>query len=115
MERIEPGLGQRLHSRRKELGYSLNTLQELTGIPKGNLSGYERSRYCPSAETLCLLSIALKCSVDWILTGKEFSCQGSFNITTSSYAGELLSLYDKMSDGDKQELIMIARIKANKS
>lgn len=112
---IEPGIGQRLHSRRQELGYSLNTLQELTGIPKGNLSGYERSRYCPSAETLCLLSMALNCSVDWILTGKEFSCHGGINITTDIRIPELLSLYNKMSDSDKQELIMIAQIKAAKN
>jgi len=95
-------------------GYSsLNTLQDLTGIPKGNLSGYERSRYYPSADTLRLLSSALKCSIDWILTGNEFVCCLGYNITTDDIE-ELLSLYEIMSDEDKMELLAIARIKANK-
>jgi len=111
---IEPGIGRRLYSRRKELNYSLNELQELTGIPKGNLSGYERSRYCPSADTLRLLSTTLKCSVDWILTGEDSIYTSCSNITTRSDINELLSLYNKMSDIDQKELLAIARLKAEK-
>ena len=56
-----------LKEKRKEAGYTQNTLSEITGISLRTIQHFERNYRLPDKaqlETLCKLSIALNCPID---------------------------------------------------
>lgn len=64
-------IGERIKSRRTELKYTQKYVEEHSRMSAGNLSCIESGKYLPSADSLIRLSITLKCSIDWILTGRS--------------------------------------------
>ena len=66
---MDKSIGERIYSRRKELGITGTQIKNAIGISTGNLSGIEKGSSLPSATALIGLSKILNCSVDWILTG----------------------------------------------
>lgn len=68
-------IGGRIKFARKQKGLTQTDIQRLTGISSGNLSDIENDKSMPSASALISLSRELEVSIDWILTGKEFSKQ----------------------------------------
>lgn len=108
-------IGQRIKKRRKELGITQTQIQELTSVTSGNLSCIENGKYLPSSTALLELSRVLDCSIDWILTGESvISKKSSFLDITDSMDEKLLNLFHTMSSDDKEELLLIAEMKANK-
>ena len=107
-------IGQRIKQRRKELHITQTEVQATCGISSGNLSGIETGRYLPSAIALVELAKILQCSVDWILTG-ESSISNNFDFKDLNKSEhQLLNYFSLMSDIDKEDILMIAQMKANK-
>ena len=65
-------IGERIRTRRKELNLTMKAIFDQENIKTGNLSELENDKYLPSVQTLIALSRVLECSIDWILTGKEY-------------------------------------------
>ncbi len=108
-------IGQRIKDKRIELQLTQSYIQKNTSISSGNLSCIENGKYLPSATALIELSHVLNCSIDWILTGesKISNIEESLDILDSNEK-KLLLYYQKMSLSDKEDLLMIAQMKANK-
>ena len=64
-------IGNRIKSRRKQLGISLGELEKRTGITNSALSKIERGLVAVSAENLYAISQALDVSIEWLLTGVD--------------------------------------------
>lgn len=107
-------IGQRIRQRRKELHITQTEIQAACGISSGNLSGIETGRYLPSAVSLIELAKILHCSVDWILTGESLISNNSVFTDINESEKQLLNYFSLMSDQDKEDLLMIAAMKANK-
>lgn len=101
-------IGSRIKEKRKELHLTQTKIKELTGISSGNMSDYENGRVLPSALAIISLSKVLNCSTDWLLTGQ--SIQGSIN-TYSSEEQTLIETFRKLTDNDKEEILLLSRIK----
>ena len=65
-------IGQRIRRRRKELGLTIEDVKGVAGISLGTMSSLENDKYAPSVAVLIPLSLVLKVSIDWIVTGNEF-------------------------------------------
>ena len=107
-------IGQRIKQRRKELHITQTEVQATCGISSGNLSGIETGRYLPSAIALVELAKILQCSVDWILTGESLISNNFDFKDLNESERQLLNYFSLMSDIDKEDLLMIAQMKANK-
>lgn len=104
-------IGERIKNRRLEMGLTQKDIYIGTGISTGNLSRIESGGVLPSASTLIAFSEILKCSTDWILTGKEFENQ-VINYTSSEE--RVLNLYRQLPDEEQEEIISILEIKIKK-
>ena len=60
-------LGDKLYSLRKEKNISLQMLHLQTGISTASLSAYEKGKYAPSIENLCILARFYNISLDEML------------------------------------------------
>ena len=60
-------LGERLRTRRKELGYSQYDLADLSGVPQISISRYELNVNMPTSEAIIKLAKALGVTSDWLL------------------------------------------------
>lgn len=115
MEQLELTVGQRLRLKRNEYGYTVTQLAKLIGVSKGNISSYESDRNVPQAKTLVKYSSCLGCSIDWIITGKEFSSNSvSSTMPTSKEAEELLRYCSVFDEQDMQEMLLLAKAKYQK-
>lgn len=63
-------LGGRVRVRRGILGLTMEELASRMDMSKTGLWQIEKGRSMPGAGTLWRLSIQLRCSIDWIVTGK---------------------------------------------
>ncbi len=93
---MDYSIGERIASRRKELGITGQQIKESIGISTGNLSGIEKGSSLPSATALIGLSNILNCSVDWILTGETPKSEFETAQTLSNDEIELLDTYNKL-------------------
>ena len=105
-------IGERIKSKRKELGLTQPQIKELTGISSGTMSDIENGKALPAAPSLIKLSQVLNCTIDWILTG--VSTTSEITIFSDYRESELVSYFKKMSADDQDELLMIAKMKADK-
>lgn len=105
-------VGQRIKKRRKELHITQTQVQEKTSVTSGNLSCIENGKYLPSAIALLELSRVLDCSIDWILTGESKISNNSDILDCQEK--NLLIYFRSMSIEDQDELLVIAKMKANK-
>lgn len=113
-DKMENVIGQRIKSRRKALKITQTYIQENTRISSGNLSCIENGKSLPSAQALIELSRVLKCSTDWILTGKYPEVRGNFLVAETEDEIFMLDSFKRMSDEDKKELLAITKIKNEK-
>ena len=60
-------LADKLYSLRKERNITLQMLQLQTGISVASLSAYEKGKYAPSIENLCILARFYNISLDEML------------------------------------------------
>ncbi len=89
-------IGERIATRRKELGITGGQIKEKTGISTGNLSGIENGSSLPSATALISLSKILNCTTDWILKGEAPISEHKDIFSLSEDEKELLETYDKL-------------------
>jgi len=68
---IKKNIGRNIQVQRTCLGMSVTDLQEATNISTSMIYDIERGIKFPSIESLILLSNALNCSADYILTGQK--------------------------------------------
>ncbi|MDK2799322.1 MAG: hypothetical protein PWQ70_941 [Clostridiales bacterium] len=66
-------IGERIRFARKKKNLTLTDIKHLTGLSTGNLSELENDKFMPSANALIALRKTLDVSIDWILTGEEFT------------------------------------------
>jgi transcriptional regulator with XRE-family HTH domain len=64
-------MGERIKSRRKELGLTQAQLAKLVHLDQSSVSDIERKGVVPSAETLYAIATAVERSVDYLLTGVD--------------------------------------------
>lgn len=95
-------IGQRIKARRKELGLTQAQIQKVTSLSSGNLSCIENGKYLPSAMALYELSKTLKCSIDWIITGKSSISE---DLKISDIEDHLLKKFRSLDDRDQQEIL----------
>lgn len=107
-------IGTRIKERRKELNLTQLEIKQKVGISSGNMSDIEHGNRLPSAPTLVQLAEVLECSVDYILTGNTLKEENYVLSDIGEFAQELLNYFYKMSPEDQDELLMIAKMKANK-
>jgi len=94
----------RMKSKRKELGLSLQKVADLAGTGKSYIWELENSNIKkPSAEKLLEIAIALKTTTEFLLTGMEIKENETM----------LLRSYHRMDDEDKGKLQRIASLFAN--
>lgn len=105
-------IGERIRLRRKELNITQTQIHKEIGISSGNISGIESGKVLPSSLALIGLSKILKCSIDWILTGHEYSSESGF---FNNRETELISNFRKLSDSDQQEILNIIEYKIYKT
>lgn len=111
-------IGARIRQRRKALALTQTDIKKMTGISSGNMSDIEQGKRLPAAITLIQLSSALQCSVDYILTGNSPVSENQRALSLSQSNNMLASLieyFSVMSCDDREELLAIARIKAQKA
>lgn len=94
-------IGNRIRCRRKELGLTINDISAETKISKGNLSTLETGKSLPTSNALILLSKALRCSTDWILTGEVP------NIDTTLHKSDIADHTSELSDYEELIIFMI--------
>lgn len=104
-------IGERIRTRRKELNLTMKAIFEQENIKTGNLSELENDKYLPSVQTLIALSRVLECSIDWILTGKEYmsSDQKTLNIENLKIEQGLLCDDSPLED-EEADLIAMYRL-----
>lgn len=104
-------VGQRIHMRRKELKLTMKAIFEQENIKTGNLSELENDKYLPSVQTLISLARVLDCSIDWLLTGKEYtpSSSDSLNFETLKAEQGLLCDGSPLSD-EEADLVAMYRL-----
>lgn len=94
---MDNSIGNRIASRRKELGITGKQIKDAIGISTGNLSGIEKGSSLPSATALIGLSKILNCSTDWILTGKALKLESPNEPPfLSESEKELLNTYNQL-------------------
>lgn len=107
-------VGERVRTRRIELGFSQDALAEKAGISKSFLSDLENNRRSIGAETLLDLGRALGVSLDFLMTGEasESQTQKEIPAALATFAAEEgLSVRDMMTLLEVQERIMAGRKK----
>lgn len=66
-------IGMRIKNLRLDNHYTQEKLGKLIGKSKGNISGYEKGTFEPSASTIVLLSKCFNISTDYLLIGTDQS------------------------------------------
>ena len=101
-------IGDRIRQVRKKLGIEQLDLGEKTGASKQTISGYEKGRSYPSYDFLASLSVLAAVSLDWLITGRDFSAVpgAAAAIEQSKKKGEIAatiepgrSMRDKLNQG----------------
>lgn len=104
-------VGQRIHMRRKELKLTMKAIFERENIKTGNLSELENDKYLPSVQTLISLARVLDCSIDWLLTGKEYTPSPSDTLNLEILKAEQGLLCDGSSlEEDEADLVAMYRL-----
>lgn len=107
-------IGSRIKKRRKELRLTQLDMKEKTGVSSGNMSDIERGNRLPAAGTLVLLAEALQCSIDYLLTGKTPVQENTNRFDSDGpdeWERDFLKLLRKISEEDREELLLIAQLK----
>ncbi|WP_342656884.1 helix-turn-helix domain-containing protein [Pantoea sp. RSPAM1] len=108
-------LGERIRSRRKDLGFTQKTLAKALQLTDVSISQWERDDSEPTGKNLHALSKALRCSPTWILFGDEDKTPeepSALPVTMDARQQELLDLFDALpeSEQDAQLNEMRARV-----
>jgi transcriptional regulator with XRE-family HTH domain len=70
-------VGSRIKELRNSVGISQEDLAAEIKVSRGNVGDWERGKVKPGADALISLSMFFEVSIDWLLTGKEYSANSS--------------------------------------
>lgn len=105
------GIGERIKTRRKELGLSQTDIYERCDITSGALSKIENGKTTPSVIAFYKLSQVLECDMNWLATGLSANMQ---NANICKLETELLNGFRELPKDDKEELIGLLKLKLRK-
>lgn len=98
-------LGERIRTLRREKGYSILKLKELTGLSKSTISEIENNKSSPTAKTLETIAKALNVSIFEL-----FDEVNNTKVSNFLHAGEAIKFYrnnNKLSQNDLCKLMNI--------
>lgn len=111
MEANMLSIGERIKTRRLELGLTQTDIYERCGITSGVLSRIENGKNVPSILIFYKLSQSLECSTNWLICGASANVQNSYLSSTDQL---LLTGFRQLDPDDQQELLDILEIKLKK-
>ena len=100
---MEREISARIKEKRKSMGLTQKDVAQSIHISQGQLSCIEAGKYMPPTYTLIELSRILQCSIDWILTGKEYAEENN-----------MLKDFEILKQEDKDELLHLLKSKISK-
>lgn len=101
-------IGERVRAARKESGYTMKQLHDLTGLSTGNISDIENGRNTPSVAAVVALGGALRCSLDWLLMGAEGAARSPERVPVcdgvplSSIESDLVAMFRYLEGRDRE-------------
>ncbi|MGL5436126.1 MAG: helix-turn-helix domain-containing protein [Lachnospiraceae bacterium] len=104
-------VGNRIKKRRKELRLTQTDIYQQCGVDSGTLSKIENGSRTPSVVIFYKIAQALKCDMEWLMTGFSSNSQTSFICPKEE---TLLNGFRKISEEDQEELMYILEIKLRK-
>lgn len=104
-------LGMRIKERRKQKGFTLKQVEQLTGISNGNLSEIERGIKTPSLSSLVKLVNVLECSTDDLIFGENGSGFMGDKISVSERESTFLSALRQLDQNDQDEIMDLIEVK----
>lgn len=104
-------LGMRIKERRKQKGFTLKQVEQLTGISNGNLSEIERGIKTPALPSLIKLVNVLECSADDLIFGESESGFMGSKISVSERELTFLSALRQLDIDDQDEIMDLIEVK----
>lgn len=104
-------IGTRIKKRRKELQLTQTDIKKICGISSGSLSEIENGNRTPSIIIFYELSRALKCSMDWLVTGVSSNTENAF---FSSSEEILFKGFRQLGRDDQDEIMGLLELKLRK-
>lgn len=101
-------VGKRLRAAREVQGYTIQQLHELSMVPEDHILEFEADRHFPNFSALAALQEPLKCSVEWLLTGKAPTMNPLYSSTTcdgvplSSLETDLVGMFRLLNEHDRK-------------
>lgn len=121
-------IGERVRAKRKEHKLTMKQLHDETGLSTGNISDIENGKFSPSIASLIPLSHALHCSIDWLVTGEEYTketrlsehieprfqiyCDG---VPLTEDEADLIAMYRLIEAGDRKTIFDLTKLKYQQS
>lgn len=97
-------LGERVRSRRKDLGFTQKSLAKALKLSDVSISQWERDDSEPTGKNLHALAKALRCSPTWLLFGDEDKIPeepSTLPVTLDAKQQELLDLFDALPESEQ--------------
>lgn len=101
-------VGKRLRAAREAQGYTIQRLHELSMVPEDHILEFEADRHFPNFSALAALREPLKCSVEWLLTGKVppinplYSSAACDGVPLSSLETDLVGMFRLLNEHDRK-------------
>lgn len=105
-------IGERIKSRRKELGLTQLDIKASCGISSGALSSIENGGRTPSVIAFSQIAQALQCSMDWLATGTSPNTE---TVSFSKSEEALLNDFRQLSLDDQEEIRDIIALKLKRT
>lgn len=112
VDTLRATIGERIKSRRQELHLTQTDIARNSDISSGNISGMENGKFLPSALALHQLSVLLKCSIDWIITGEVSNIE---ELNFSDIEDNLLRSFRSLDESDQEEILELIEFKLLRS
>lgn len=97
-------IGKRIKARRTELGFTQTDIYRACGIASGALSQIEQGHRTPSILIFYTLSQVLKCSMEWLVTGKSSCAENTNKIKNFGKEERLLYYFRKLSEEEQLDI-----------
>lgn len=114
-------IGDKIKSRRDELGLTQYDLEKMTGIGHRMISNYENNNSKPNDETILLFMNALQCDANYFFDIKpnQMSVNSSCNYTRlenlSTNKQRILKLFDHLDEVQQENVIARAEMYAEQN
>lgn len=101
-------VGKRLRAAREAQGYTIQQLHKLSMVPEDHILEFEADRHFPNLSALAALQEPLKCSVEWLLTGKSptmnplYSSAACDDVSLSSLETDLVGMFRLLNEHNRK-------------